>query len=280
MEERNLLRFFDPSKQWDGSQQGRLLVVGTRCFGDMIKWSRFFPVMEERKVDWALLSWPELVPIFKRALPTAKIFSSADRIPPHDFWIPALWLHEHFGTHRWTKPLLITASPEKIKKYKFLRQRTQVIGLCWEAAEWSMSNKYRRLNLEEVKRITDLPVRWVNLQYQSTKNPQMKDFLRALPNLVNVDFDTWEDTAGLVHNLDGVVSADTSVPHFTASMKKPTIVLHGRAATSVTEYQPFDLHYLGSAKMFIPDYGNGSKTSTDKFLDYAKQNPEFWKLNG
>jgi hypothetical protein len=268
VEERNLLRFFDSSKQWDGSKRGRLLVIGTRCYGDMIKWSRFFPVIENSGMDWALLSWPELVPTFKRLLPVERVFSSADGIPPYDFWVTVLWLHEYFGKFEQTKPLLITAAPEKIAKYQFLRQKSPVVGFCWQAAEWEMQYKWRRLQPEEIKRILQIPVQWVNLQYHQT-----------LDGGLNPELETWEDTAGIIQNLDAIVSADTAVPHFSGSMGKKTFVLHGRAQTSVTEYQPFETLYSGVVRNFLPDYGNPntSKTSTDKFLDFVNQNPEFWR---
>lgn len=133
-----------------------------------------------------------------------------------------------------------------------------------------MSHKWRRLKNEEIEKLIKQVswVRWVNLQYQ-----QMH------PALINPSIHTWDDTAGVVHNLDAVVSCDTSVPHFSASMGKKTFILHGRAETSVTSYQPFEELYPGVAKNFIPEYGNPntSRSSLDFFLEYVQKNKEFWK---
>jgi hypothetical protein len=254
--------------QWDGSSGGRLLVDATCHYGDIIKWSRFFPKLENRG-NWVLWCQPVLVDLFERFF-HGRVVSSDVAPPPHDFWVPLMWLHSYLGSHEENPPLKITATPEKIQKYAFLRDRNPIIGLCWQAQEADSYHSWRKLLPEEVARIvSSIPyVHWVNLQYGRTH-----------PSLSQVDFKTWEDTAGLVHNLDGVVSCDTSVPHFSGSMGKNTIVLHGKAQTSVTQYQDFHL-YNGAVKAFVHDYGNPcfSKTSTDKFLEYAKQNPEFWKF--
>lgn len=46
-----------------------------------------------------------------------------------------------------------------------------------------------------------------------------------LPEIISSQFDTWRETAGLIENLDAVVTVDTSILHLAVGMRKPAFIL-------------------------------------------------------
>jgi len=94
-----------------------------------------------------------------------------------------------------------------------------IVGICYEAAEkFQGDRKVRSLSEGQAMRLicqTGDKIHWLNLQFGKT-----------MPYPVtNVPFSDWQDTAGLMHNLDAVVTVDTGVMHLAGALNKPMAVL-------------------------------------------------------
>ena len=94
-----------------------------------------------------------------------------------------------------------------------------VVGLCWEANEmYQGGRKVRSMTEGQAMRLvcmTSHMVHWVNLQH---KHPM------PFP-ILNIPFDPWEELAGLIHNLDAVVSVDTGPMHLAGCLGKPMVTM-------------------------------------------------------
>src|SRR6185295_6006507 len=113
---------------------------------------------------------------------------------------------------------------ESIKKYEYLRKnrRKPLFGIIWAAGQvelnWSDDGSYRTLKTQQISDIIQKSgdIDWVRIQFKR-KSP--------VSGLIVPETATWSDTAGLLANLDGLVTVDTSAMHLANAMQVPTYVL-------------------------------------------------------
>jgi hypothetical protein len=211
--------------EWDGgplSPDHKLLVINEGGAGDRMSYARWLPKLTEMGINWVFYPYAPLYPFFERLFGKDKVLKDGDQIVPDPtHWVTtfALPAKLNVGPNEIPPPLPFTATPEAIAKYKI--QRTDslpVVGLCYEASElFQGGRKVRSLTEGQAMRLvcmTGDKVHWVNLQH-GKKMPYP---------VTNLPFDAWEDTAGLIHNLDAVVSVDTSVMHLAGALNKPLAI--------------------------------------------------------
>lgn len=198
-----------------------LLVINEGGTGDRISYARWLHELTKRGINWIFFPYEELFPFFERIFPREKLIKDGDRITAtHWTTTFALPAKLNISPSQVPPPLSFQALPENIAKYKLERSDDKpIVGLCYSAAEkFQGDRKVRSLTEGQAMRLvcmTGDKVHWVNLQYD-----------QKLPfPVTNLPFRTWEDTAGLIHNLDGVVTVDTGVMHLTGALNKSMAVL-------------------------------------------------------
>ena len=211
-------------KEWFGAPihpQQTLLVLNEGGLGDRISYPRYLLELTKLGIKWKFHPSASLYPIFERIFPRENLVFDGDDIVA-DFWCTAFSLPEKLDTMytQQPPPLRLAPTPESIAKYKFARpDNIPIVGLCYAAAElYQGDRKVRSLTEGQAMRLVSLTadkVRWVSLQH-GTKLP--------IP-VTNIYFDTWDDTMGLISNLDAVVSVDTGVMHVAGALDKPMAVL-------------------------------------------------------
>lgn len=112
------------------------------------------------------------------------------------------------------------------EKYRFNRgDSLPIVGICWEAAELSPvgdpdARKVRSLTEAQAMRLVCMTadkVHWVGVQHGKKLGFPVSD----------VQFDTWEETAGLLENLDALLTVDTGTMHLAGAMRRPMMILLG-----------------------------------------------------
>lgn len=218
-------------KEWDGSPLGEghtLLVINEGGTGDRISYARWLPELTKRGINWKFFPFEELFSMFERIFTRDRLAAEGDQLfPDPTHWTTTFALPAKLRATPTSvpAPLPFNASAEAIAKYEMVRTDSlPVVGLCYEAAEAHQGGrKVRSMTEGQAMRLvcqTGDKVHWVNLQHG-----------KQMPYPVsNIPFETWEDTAGLVHNLDAVVSVDTGVMHLAGSLgKKMAVVLAGNS---------------------------------------------------
>lgn len=210
-------------REWMGEpiSNGKLLVINEGGAGDRLCYARWLDYLSARGIDWAFYPYSEFFSFFARAYPRHRLVADGDDINP-THWTTAFSLPARLGASPVTipPPVFLTAAPESETKYRLTRSDAlPMIGLCYAASELCQGGKkVRSLTEGQAMRLvcgTADKVHWVNLQHGVT-----------MPYPVsNIPFRTWEDTAGLIANLDAVVSVDTGTLHLVGSMGKPLHVL-------------------------------------------------------
>jgi len=219
------LRIPNTVKEWQGQDlksDELLLVINEGGAGDRISYARWLPELTKRGVNWKFYPYGEMFPFFERLFPRECLVADGDDIPDPTHWTTtfALPAKLNVGPTEIPKPLPLTPSAEAVAKYKMERpDNLPLVGICYEAAEQHQGGRrFRSLTEGQAMRLvcmTGDKVHWVNLQHG-----------RKMPEPVsNIDFHTWDDTAGLIANLDAVVTVDTGTMHLAGAMNKPMAVL-------------------------------------------------------
>lgn len=210
-------------REWNGESlpEGHtLLVINEGGTGDRLSYARWLPELTKRGINWKFYPYKQLFPFFERIMPREKLVADGEDITA-THWTTAFSLPAKLdcGPNEIPPPIAIVPTKEHIEKYKMARtDDLPIVGLCYSAAElFQGDRKVRSLSEGQAMRLvcqTGDKVHWVSLQFG----------MQMPYPVTNIPFKDWEDTAGLIYNLDAVVSVDTAVAHMAGSLNKSLAV--------------------------------------------------------
>lgn len=267
-------------QEWDGSglpEDHQLIVINEGGTGDRISYARWLHELTDRGINWKFYPFEELFSFFERVFPRDRLLADGDQMDPDPtHWVTTFSLPAKLKAMpgKIPPPLKFTASPEAIKKYELARKDDlPIVGLCYEAAElFQGGRRVRSMSEGQAMRLvcqTGDKVHWINLQHD-----------KEMPYPVsNIPFKTWEDTAGLIHNLDAVVTVDTGTMHLAGALnKKMSVILSANSCwkflregkklslyPSATFYRNETHGVENAITALVADIRNGIAFHTQKF---------------
>lgn len=228
-------RFPEEIPLWKGLPfRGKtLLIRSEQGIGDTFQFVRYMPMIKA-------LGGTVVFETNRYVSRLLKGFEGVDLILEHhdgggasllpDYQIPLLSLPGIFHTTLETIPSdtgYIRAEPEKIRNWgKMLTGAGFKIGLVWAGNPGHTNDKNRSCPLELFAPLLDIPsVEPYGLQ-KGEASVQAENLPCGL-RLTNLGdgFEDFSDTAGVIANLDLVISVDTSVAHLAGAMGKPVWTL-------------------------------------------------------
>jgi ADP-heptose:LPS heptosyltransferase len=151
-------------------------------------------------------------------------------LPPFDCFCPLLSLGLAFGTTLDTIPAqaaYLRAPAAAIERWQARLGKTQRprIGLAWSGSSLHANDRHRSIPLATLARIMSPYAKFVSLQKEvrsadAATLAQLPAILDAGPTI-----EDFADTAGLIANLDVVITVDTSIAHLAGALGKPVWVL-------------------------------------------------------
>lgn len=233
-------------KFWDGSERpSHLLVINEGGAGDRINYTRYLPLLDGRGISWSYFCFDELKPFYDRLPwigPERTIGESAGRefSPPPSHWTTVFSLAGPLGVdprHIPSFPIPYTAPPNTFNLNN--PDGKPILGLCWNANELHQGGlKVRSLTEGQAMRLVCLTadkVHWVNVQH-GHKMPYP---------VINVPFESWQDTSVLLEHLDGLVTVDCGTLWLSVAMEKQTAVL-----LTASEDWKFRWNWSDKAKLY------------------------------
>ena len=230
-----------PQPAWQGEPlQGKtLLVTAEQGLGDTLQFSRYLSLLA-RRGGRILFECP--VPLLRllATLPDQDritLIPQGQPLPPFDLHMPLLGAPLRLETTLASIPAAIpyvAASPADRLRFaeRLADVRVPRIGLVWAGAPHLNDpatiavDRRRSLSLARLGPLLEMTgLRFVSLQtgVAALEQEQLPRDLRPLDLMDQVtDF---ADTAGLVANLDLVISVDTAVAHLAGAMGKPVWIL-------------------------------------------------------
>ncbi len=217
-----------PQPTWQGEPlAGRTILLHAEGgHGDAIHFARYVPLVAARDGRVVLECHPALVRLFAGIGGVDRVLARGEPLPPFDVHAPLPSLPLAFGTTPQTIPPVpapatfpAAAPVDRVTRVDGIRR----VGICWVGSGRITAEADLRTRTPDVfAPLAAVPgVRLVSLQVgdgRATPPP----FPVADPTADVRDF---ADLAGVVSQLDAVVSVDTGVAHLAASLGKPTSVL-------------------------------------------------------
>lgn len=215
-----------PGEEYDGTQdiQGKIILVyGEQGFGDVIQFSRFVKVLQAQGAFIILAVRKPLVELIQHSFPTVKVIDSSGDIPGYHHHVPLMELPKIINLTPDNIPLeskFLDVPEEIISKYKtaLADVKKPKIGIVWSSNRDAYIGRFKRIDLQEMlSGIHSDNFEWVSLYIESTPEE-----LRTLESYNIRKFDSeltnFAETAGLVSNLDLVITIDTAVAHLAGGL--------------------------------------------------------------
>jgi tetratricopeptide (TPR) repeat protein len=221
-------------EQWAGDDLAgrRILLYAEQGIGDTIQFVRYVPLVAGRGGRIILECQRPLVRLLKPLSGIEQIILPDQPPPPLDTHCPLMTLPMVFNTTLATIPNQVPylhADPALVKHWH--RRISQLdrkfkIGLNWAGNPDQKGDRHRSTTLSTLAPLATIPeVAFISLHKGAAAGQAQKP-PRGL-HLVDwtADLDDFADTAGLIANLDLVLTTDTSVPHLAGAMAKPVWVM-------------------------------------------------------
>jgi len=214
--------------RWTGQDaRGKtILLISDARFGDAMHLIRYAPLVAERGATVLLECQAELAPLLSRVRGISSVFVRGERLPSFDWQTPLLSLPLVFGTTMQTIPAdvpYLSAPPQRIEQWakRLAGDSSFKVGLVWAGID---GQNARSCSLATFAPLAAVPgVRFYGLQKGPEANQPVPQGLRLIQ--MGDELADFADTAGLVSNLDLVISVDTSVVHLAGGMGRPVWTL-------------------------------------------------------
>lgn len=222
---------------WDGEIKNglRLITFYEQGLGDIFQFMRYGEVLQKQGLSVYLLAPKSLKKFLQGSPGFAGIIGKGEPLPDHDVQVPLLSLPYLTGTRMETIPAkvpYIQARPEDVLKW---RDRLKdlprpLIGICWQGNPNQQNDINRSMPLHYIKPLLDAGIgTFVNLhkgagEADIEKN-NLTTFIKNYADEVDPGPDNFLDTAGLIENMDLVITVCTSIAHLSGSMGKKTWVM-------------------------------------------------------
>jgi hypothetical protein len=214
----------------------RVLLIGEQGIGDQVMFASMLPDLLRTAASVTLVCEPRLVRLFRASFPGATVLSphgaevDADTI---DLVVAMGSLGAAFRREAGAFPATpyLAPRPEVVAGWaeRLGPRRGRRIGLSWRGGAPVTRRSTRSLPLAALAPILALPgCEFVSLQYGEVAEelagfPQVRAFPRQ-------QIDDFEDLAGLVANLDAVVSVQTALVHLCGAVGATCLTLVPRHA--------------------------------------------------
>ncbi|VBB05509.1 Hypothetical protein LUCI_0719 [Lucifera butyrica] len=222
-----------PVTPWQGQDlTGRsILLFHERGFGDTIHFVRYVKKIAALAAATTLLVPKSLASLFSFSFANITVLSGKSLPRSYDFACPLPSLPYHFHTTLATIPQTIPylkANPAITAKWQALLQQhgcntAYKAGVVWAGSPQHKNDRNRSIPFRLFKPLFTVDtVRWISLQAgpranDLTVSDKVLDFSPALTDFAK--------TAGLIENLDLVITVDTAVAHLAGALGKETWLL-------------------------------------------------------
>jgi tetratricopeptide (TPR) repeat protein len=221
-----------PQPLWRGEEvDGKtVLLHSEQGYGDSIQFCRYAPALAARGARVIL----EVEAPLQRLMTTldggVEIIGRGSPLPAFDTYCPLLSLPLAFGTRLDTVPSVapyLHAQKDTAEAWQARLgvKRRPRIGLMWSGNPGHEHNRTRSMPLRTLLPLLDVDATFVSLQMEVGDDDAA--VLRERGEIVHFgrELGDFAKTAGLVADLDLVITVDTSAAHLAAALGRPTWIL-------------------------------------------------------
>jgi tetratricopeptide (TPR) repeat protein len=221
-----------PQPQWSGAEplHGKtILLHAEQGLGDTIQFARYAELLAQRGASVLLEVQPALQTLLADLNGVGRVLVKGQPLPAFDLHCPLLSLPLAFKTDAGSIPApasYLTADPQRVAAWSArLGPKLQPrVGLVWSGSTIHKNDRNRSIRLDEFRKLMVDGVQFVSLQKELRAEDVQALSDSAIAH-VGDRLGDFSETAGLVAQMDLVISVDTSVAHLAAAMGKPVWLL-------------------------------------------------------
>jgi hypothetical protein len=248
-----------------------LLLIAEQGIGDTLQFIRYAKSLADQgaRVD-LYVRQAHVAGLLRNAHGLSEVYTGEAAIPAHDYVCHLLSLPRLCGTHSLADvpakaPYLSAPSDRRAywrKRLDAIPARLRV-GLAWAGSPTNVDDRNRSCSLQALAGLFEMPdVAWINLQLGVGREE-----LRAVqtPILDGGDEQTdYAETAGLMAELDLIVTVDTSIAHAAGALGRPVWIMLQYIADFRWLLDRADSPWYPSARLFRqPRIGDWSAVATE-----------------
>ena len=216
--------------RWEGQDlQGKTIIVtGEQGHGDNIQFCRFAEQLVRLGANVVVCVDNNLKPLLVNSfMSSVTILGSDDVLPKFDYWTPIMSVPGFLRITYENLPYklqYLTPGQDSIKTWqdRLGKKMKLRVGFCWSGRRDSWINQHKAVPFEKMFELIkrNPQYEWINLQTDCTDAEQQQltaEGVRAFPGVIQ----NWNDTAGLIMNLDVVIAVDTAVGHLAGALGRP-----------------------------------------------------------
>jgi len=221
-----------PGPEYDGSQDivgKKVLVYYEQGFGDSVQFVRFAKVLKDKGAEVTLITKPQLYDLFKFNFPDLIVLNADAQLPPYHYHVALMDLPKCFNTSIDTIPyptpyLDVDESIKQSWKQLLGPKTKKRIGLLSSPNKIAFISRFRRIELEQLLSIANDDYEFVSLSYEVDEQI-LETLAKYNVRTFHENLTGFYNTAGLISQLDLVISIDTVIPHLSGAMGIPTWVM-------------------------------------------------------
>ncbi len=208
------------TRLWNGEQTGHLVIHHDQGIGDTIQSARYINSTSQKCERLTLVPQTSLVSLLTKVFADNPKITVSENVP------------EHYDCYQWIDLLMVGSGCEPIPndpyikivsndRWKFVRRFPHLrVGIAWAGNKDQIVDSRRSIPFDmfdELFKVSN--VSFLSLQVdRKDRDKRLYDMSHHLRN--------WESTAGIIQELDLVISVDTAVAHLAGAMGKPVWLLN------------------------------------------------------
>ena len=223
-------------------QNKTILIYSEQGLGDTLQFCRYVKLVKELGARVLLEVQKPLFNVLQNLDGIDLLLIEGGQIPEFDYQCPLLSLPLAFNTRLNTVPNQIPYILADTQKVAYWRAKLGTakkprVGLVWSGGfrpdqpeVWAV-NARRNIPLHFLAELKTDGVEFFSLQKGEPAESEFKELMKNGwngPEIIDYtdELKDFSDTAALIHNLDLVISVDTSTAHLAAAMGKPVWILN------------------------------------------------------
>jgi Flp pilus assembly protein TadD len=225
-----------PQPAWDGSPlEGRtILLYMEQGLGDMIQFIRYARLVKQRGGKVVVECPDILMQLFASVAGVDQLVAEKSELPPFDVQAPLMSVPHLLGTRLETVPAevpYLSAPAELVERWRdrLAGDATFKVGIVWQGNPHHKWDRHRSIPLPEFAPLAAVPgVQLISLQrgdgVAALHSLNGRFRVTELTEMKAAEMSTFAETAGLMKNLDLIITVDTAAAHLAGALALPVWV--------------------------------------------------------